>query len=259
LSLPAIHRQLVLGGIIYIEQFINSKIKKNIDYIYVAGNYMPEYNTFDNSETKKESTAEKIKFCPECGKEITRLSKFCPNCGYSLELFADQSKAEPETQLQFDEDDFTAFIGNNAGYYMHEFKKFNVTGRDAFSLTWNWVAFLGGFGWLLYRKMYLWALIAFCFMLIPYLGFASWLALGTAANYLYYQHAKRKILDVRALHQSGEISMVLSQIGGVNRWVPIAATIFTVLLLVLFMAFLFWFPFGIFNFFNFFGAPSKYI
>ena len=203
-----------------------------------------------------ESTAENIRFCPECGKGISGSNKFCPHCGYSLEKFADQSKSDPPSQLQVDEDDFIAFIGNNAGYYTHKFKKFNAAGVDAFSLTWNWPAFLGGFGWLLYRKMYMWTIIAFVFMLMPYLGLASWIAIGAVANYLYYQHSKGKILEVRASHQSGEISVVLSQIGGVNRWVPIAGTVFTILLLVLFLAFLFWFPLGIFDLF---GTRSKYI
>ncbi len=203
-----------------------------------------------------ESTTENIRFCPECGKGITQSSKFCPHCGHSLEKFANLSKSDPASQFQMDEDDFIAFIGNNAGYYTHEFKKFNINGMDAFSLTWNWPAFLGGFGWLLYRKMYMWTILAFVFMLIPYLGLASWIALGLAANYLYYQHAKSKIFEVKAMHQSSEISGVLSRIGGVNRWVPIAATIFTILLLVLFTAFLFWFPSGIYNLF---GTPSKYI
>ena len=217
---------------------------------------MPEFNPIDETETKKESTAKNIKFCPQCGEEITQLSKFCPHCGHSLENFRNQSKTNTPSQLRVAEDDFIAFIGNNAGYYTHEFKKFNSSGMDAFSPTWNWPAFLGGFGWLLYRKMYMWTIIAFVFMLIPYLGLASWIALGAVANYLYYQHSKRKILEVRALHQSGEISVVLSQIGGVNRWVPIAGTIFTILLLALFLAFLFWSPLGIFDLF---GTTSKYI
>ena len=203
-----------------------------------------------------ESTTENIRFCPQCGKGITQLSKFCPRCGHSLENFTNQSKSDPPSQPRVAEDDFIAFIGNNAGYYTHEFKKFDSAGIDAFSLTWNWPAFWGGFGWLLYRKMYMWAIIAFALMLMPYLGLAAWIALGAVANYLYYQHAKSKILEIKALHQSGEISAVLSQTGGVHRWVPIAAVIFTVLLFLLFMAFVFWFPFGIFNLFK---MPSRYI
>jgi len=188
--------------------------------------------------------------------EITQPSKFCPHCGHPLEIFTNASKTDPQLQVGVHDEDFIAFIGNNAGYYLHEFKKFNIAGRDSFSLTWNWPAFLAGFGWLLYRKMYVWALIAFVSMLIPYLGLVSWIAVGAIANYLYYQHAKRKILEVRELHQSVEISVVLSQIGGVNKWVPIAGTVFTILLLLLFFAFLLWFPLGLIDLFR---TPSKYI
>ena len=90
---------------------------------------MPEFNTTDESETKKESTSESIKFCPQCGKEITQLSKFCPHCGHSLENFTNQPKSDAPSQSRVAEDDFIAFIGNNAGYYMHEFKKFNMRRR----------------------------------------------------------------------------------------------------------------------------------
>ncbi len=203
-----------------------------------------------------ESTTENIRFCPQCGKGLTQLTKFCPYCGHSLEDFTNQPKSGPALQLSVDEDALTAFIGNNAGYYTREFKKFNIAGMDAFSLTWNWPAFLGGFGWLLYRKMYAWSIVAFVLMFIPYLGLASWMALGAVANYLYYQHAKRKILEVRTMDRTEEISVVLSQIGGVHRWLPIAAIILTILLFLLFMAFLFWMPFGILNLFK---MPATYI
>lgn len=194
-------------------------------------------------------------FCPKCGKTRTESSRFCPNCGHSFENSSVQP-GKPPLGIQVAQEDFVAFVVNNAGYYLHEFKKFDAGGVDTFSASWNWSAFVGGFGWLLYRKMYMWAIVAFISMLIPYLGLASWIGLGAVANYLYYRHAKRKILEIRELYHTGEISVVLSQIGGVNKWVPTAATIFTILLLLLFMAFVFWIPFSIFHLF---GMPSKYI
>src|ERR1700690_3770506 len=102
-----------------------------------------------------------MKFCPVCGKEITQLSKFCPHCGHSLESFANQSKSDSPSQRELSDLDFTTFIGNNFDYYLHRFKKFNLGGTDVFALTWNWAAFWGGFGWMLYRKMNMWATIAF--------------------------------------------------------------------------------------------------
>lgn len=201
-------------------------------------------------------TTENIRFCPECGKEITQLSKFCPHCGHSLEKFSIQPKSEAPSQIPVNEDDFIAFIGNNADYYVHQFKKFDAGGRDVFSVTWNWAAFWGGFGWMLYRKMYMWAIISFALMLMPYLGLAAWIAFGVVGNYLYYQHAKTKILEIKTLHPTSENSVVLSQIGGVHRWLPIAAAIFTILIFLLFIAFVLWFPFAISNFFK---MPSIYI
>jgi len=202
------------------------------------------------------ATTENIRFCPECGKEINQLSKFCPYCGHPLEKFSIQPISDTPSKILVNEDDFIAFIGNSAGYYVHEFKKFDAGGRDAFAATWNWAAFWGGFGWMLYRKMYLWAIISFVLMFLPYLGLAAWIAFGIVGNYLYYQHAKTKIIEIKKLHPTNEISAVLSQIGGVHKWLPIAGAIFTIFVFVLFMAFVFWFPFVISNFFK---IPSIYI
>jgi len=202
--------------------------------------------------TEIETDTSTKKFCPACGKEIIPAGNYCPFCGHSL----DESKSE---RIQIADQDFAAYVVNNAGYYLVEFRKFNIAGSDVFSLTWNWAAFLGGFGWLLYRKMYLWSLIAFIIAFVPYFGLAAWISLGAVANYLYYQQAKRKILEMKALHPSTDISVALSHIGGVNRWVPVAATVFTIIFLLLFMALFFLIPFSFFNFFNYFRPPSKYI
>ncbi len=141
---------------------------------------------------------------------------------------------------------------------MHRFKKFNLGGTDVFALTWNWAAFWGGFGWMLYRKMYMWATIAFVLTLIPHLGLIAWIAVGAVANYLYYQHAKSKILEIKTMHPTVDISGYLSQVGGINKWVPIAAIIITILLFLSFivMVFVLAIPFSIFNIFS---PQSQYI
>jgi len=200
-----------------------------------------------------------MKYCPACGKEIIQPAKYCPYCGLSLEITDSRPAIDLTLKLRPGEQDFTAFVVINTGYYLEAFRKFNAAGRDVFSPTWNWAAFGGGFGWMLYRKMYLWAIVAFVSSLIPYLGLAAWIAFGAVANYLYYEHAKKKILDTRTLHPSGDISVILSQTGGVNKWVPVAAIIFSILVLLLFLALLFTIPFSFYNFFNLFSAPSKYI
>lgn len=213
----------------------------------------------ESSSPNNDSTGRGVRFCPECGKELMQPAKYCPYCGHSLENAANHTGPDSPPKLQIEEQDFIAFAVNNAGYYLHEFRKFKIAGKDAFSATWNWAAFLGGFGWMLYRKMYMWAIIAFVLFLIPYLGLAAGIAFGAVANYLYYEHAKKKILDIRTIHPSGDISVILSHIGGVNKWVPTAATILTILLLLLFLAFFLLIPFSFYNLFNLFKGPSKYI
>ncbi len=111
---------------------------------------------------------------------------------------------------------------------------------------------------MLYRKMYMWATIAFVLTLIPHLGLIAWIAVGAVANYLYYQHAKSKILEIKTMHPTVDISGYLSQVGGINKWVPIAAIIITILLFLSFivMVFVLAIPFSIFNIFS---PQSQYI
>jgi hypothetical protein len=91
------------------------------------------------------------------------------------------------------EEEFSSFIGKNAENYIRKFRKFNVDGVDKFALTWNWPAFFFGFWWLLYRKLYVWALISFLLLIIPYWFFLSSFVYGAIANYIYYKHVKKKI------------------------------------------------------------------
>jgi hypothetical protein len=91
------------------------------------------------------------------------------------------------------EEDFSSFIGKNAETYVRKFGKFNGDGVDKFSWTWHWPAFFFGFWWLLYRKLYLWALFAFLLLMIPYWFFLNSFIYGVIANYIYYKHVKKKI------------------------------------------------------------------
>jgi hypothetical protein len=91
------------------------------------------------------------------------------------------------------EQEISSFIGKNAENYIQKFKKFNVDGADKFSWTWHWPAFFFGFWWLLYRKLYVWALIAFLLLMIPYWFFLNSFVYGVIANYIYCKHVKKKI------------------------------------------------------------------
>lgn len=126
------------------------------------------------------------------------------------------------------EDEFAAFIGSKAYKYLLKFRRFSVNGIDHFSATWHWPAFLVGFWWLLYRKMYLWAFVYFILMFIPYLNIAAWITLAVSGNYLYYKYSKAAILKIKMTKPSGDLLETLSELGGKNKWVPVVGIIVSV-------------------------------
>lgn len=148
-------------------------------------------------------------FCRNCGKEISKDHDFCKYCGERL---------IPKPPPKVKEEDFINFIGKNSHKYLPKFKKFNIDGVDRFSMTWNWPAFFFGFSWILYRKLYLWFLVA-----LPTLGLYVFLIAmpvwGMIGNYIYYRHAKKKILGFKTSHSSSDLSSIsnsLRKIGGVK-------------------------------------------
>ena len=125
---------------------------------------------------------------------------------------------------------------------LNKFKKFTGTGVDSFALTWHWPAFFAGCWWMLYRKMYVWAMIAFGIWMVPHLALPAMLVWGAVGNYLYYLHAKRKIKEWKQASQGSFVPEALAGLGGVNRWVWVAGLVFSVLIvgglvLVLFLVY----------------------
>ena len=157
--------------------------------------------------------------CPSCNFEQAQSSE-CVRCGIIFEKFSENPPEEElKSQAEQIEEDFSAFIGNNADKYLSRFGKFNIGGADNFAITWHWPAFFFGSVWMIYRKLYLWALIAFVLELIPFTSPLAAIALAMSGNYLYYKHAKKKIDELKRSRPSSDISSSLAQIGGVNRWV----------------------------------------
>jgi hypothetical protein len=139
-----------------------------------------------------------------------------------------------EQTVEVTERDFVNFIGKNAGKYLRRFRKFNVDGVDKFAWTWHWPAFFFGFWWIWYRKLYVWALIGFFLVFIPYWIFVSSLVYGSIANYVYYKHAKKKIIKyktAKAPVDPNKAAIALRKKGGVSRWAKVLA-VFTILLII---------------------------
>jgi len=162
--------------------------------------------------------------CGRCGKEIREGSVYCSHCGQKVDL---QSQ---EIQFAGTEEDFRSYIGPQAEKYLVKFKRFAMTEGEGFALTWHWPAFIFGFWWFLYRKLYVWALVALGLWLIPHLALPAWFVWGTVANYLYFRQAQRKIGEYRSRFNSALPAGTLTEIGGVNRWVWVLAVLFAVMI-----------------------------
>jgi hypothetical protein len=116
-------------------------------------------------------------------------------------------------------EEFVSLIGENADRYLTKFKKFYVDGDEKFAFTWHWPAFFLSITWMVYRKLYGWALVFFLLSLIPFLGLLLWPVFGLTGNYLYYKHAKKKIVNLKstqAFSDPSHLLEALAQIGGVN-------------------------------------------
>jgi hypothetical protein len=167
-------------------------------------------------------------WCQHCGKEIGMENDYCPFCG---------SKVFPSSSHFFDvpieDEHYRTFIQNRADYYLKKFRKFQFAGPDHFAVTWHWPAFWLGFVWMIYRKMYFWAGIAFIIALTPVAFPLTMVGWAITANYLYYLHSKKKILEYRSRETSGPSAISLNELGGVNRWVWFAGFFFLIVLLLL--------------------------
>ena len=121
--------------------------------------------------------------------------------------------------------DLEAFVGPMAAKYLATFKRFEMEEQPRFRLTWHWPAALVGFWWLLYRKLYVWAVVALVLALVPVANLLAIVGFGLGANYLYYRHAQKKIGKIRTALPDANLLITLKQLGGVNRWAMVVAIV----------------------------------
>ena len=94
--------------------------------------------------------------CPHCATANPEAGHFCTHCGRPLT----EPTAEERTL-----ENFRAILGpKNQEYYLQRFEEYEANGKT--TIGWHWPAFFITFYWLLYRKMWLAALLYF---ILPYL------------------------------------------------------------------------------------------
>ena len=170
--------------------------------------------------------------CSKCGASNEAGSAFCTKCGNSLaktEVVDHISNNESYTQ-----DELSLFLEKNQSYYL---EKFNLIEKTGDKKAWNWCSFLIGGYWMLYRKMYVQAIIYIIANLIlgciPFIGWALSLALcvglGIFGNSLYLDHIKKTFTDIGCA-DSNMRSTLINKKGGTNLVLPILLAVIPVII-----------------------------
>jgi len=141
-------------------------------------------------------------------------------------------KSEGPLRLK-DEDELRLLVGMNADYYLDKWNFIEKTGNTVVLNLWSLIF---GLFWMVYRKMYLYALIAYIFMSLVFViksvmkqsifvNYVSFFVFGFFfaffGNYIYYVHTRNKLAKLRKdnlLHE--DIDKKLKILGGTS-WVSV--------------------------------------
>jgi Protein of unknown function (DUF2628)/zinc-ribbon domain len=180
-----------------------------------------------------------MRLCPSCGAEILPAATSCPQCGQRLapwdvpeEISIERrpaTAAAPSAPASVDADEaIRAYVGPRADYYLAQW---TASANRPWGLSWNWAAFFGGLLWMVYRKMYAFALIYFVMAMALgvalerlHLSLAMKAACDLAVvafvslqgNEWYRLHARRRVDEIVLRVESADRRRTLVRSGGTN-------------------------------------------
>jgi hypothetical protein len=127
--------------------------------------------------------------CQGCGTR-QEAARFCTACGRP-------TGALPQPPRTLTPDSIRRLAGRRADYYVRAFERMFPAGRVALKPSWNWAAFLGSVFWMLYRGLFLEAVVLLSVeLLFSFVHLPVWPALlvgqGIFGNAVYLLALERR-------------------------------------------------------------------
>ena len=186
--------------------------------------------------------------CANCGTDLVTDAVFCVKCGGRVAQSEDQSPAasgrpsEGKNSTQVHEQVETGsvakryvrslrlFVKINQGYYLSKWRVMDNSNGIFSILSWNWAACVFGVFWLVFRKMYLYALLysvalglnAFLFIadliserLYGDLGLLFNMSIALVGNHVYRLHVDRELARIKSKYPDERTQdIVIAKNGG---------------------------------------------
>lgn len=181
-------------------------------------------------------------FCSKCGKELAIATSLCEGCRTAT----NSTLVITQNPSVSDAENLKLFIGKNYEYF---FKKWTIAEKRKSKLSWNWAAFLLGFSWMAYRKMYRysWLFIglvvveAICEYIfnVPEsvscaLNVSIAATFGSQGNAWYKLHVEKKVNEITTMNPPEKAKVELEEQGGasIGAAIGFAVALFVRLFLV---------------------------
>jgi len=107
-------------------------------------------------------------------------------------------------------------------FYIDAFLDYTRNGVEQFKWHWSWWALGGGVFFLLYRKLYIEALVFFLISslasTVPVAYLIIWVVSGALFPYLVFKRYKKGLEMVEHLRSEDEKIRALREFGGYNQW-----------------------------------------